>query len=220
VAHRVLQSLEVVLLALAALILAPAAAAARTSDILRLRDFPSGWETTPVVPSDNAAPPTPACAALAKQQAKSVRTVGTPKFVDPQRSSEFDVVAASVTTMPSARAAKQQVVALLRRRLTQCLVDGTEARLEANNPGADATTVLHEVHLPHTDKRVRALEATTTVTGFDGFEYTQQVVFVRDGKHIATLHVDTDERTDYTALRDRLVRIVQRRLHRSEGVDA
>ena len=42
--------------------------------------------------------------------------------------------------------------------------------------------------------------------------YTQQVVFVQDGKRIVTLHVDTEDSADYTALRNRLVPLIQRRL--------
>jgi hypothetical protein len=38
------------------------------------------------------------------------------------------------------------------------------------------------------------------------------VVFVRQGKRIATLHVDTEGSADYTALRNRLVPLIQQRL--------
>jgi len=59
---------------------------------------------------------------------------------------------------------------------------------------------------------VHALEAKTKVAGSARFVYTQQVVFVQDGKHIVTLHVDTEDSADYTALRNRLVPLIQQRL--------
>ncbi len=165
-----------------------------------------------MLPSDDDAPTTPACDALAQQQRKSIDTIGTPKFVDPSAPSEYNVVAASVTTMPSPRAARQQVVALLKRRLFQCLIDATNASFDSENGGAKASTVVHEIRIPHAGAHVHALAARTTVTGFAGFEYTQQVVFVQNGTRIVTLHVDTEDSADYTALRNRLVPLIQHRL--------
>ena len=213
-----LHSLSIAVVAIATLFVAPVGAAGRTSDILQLGDFPSGWETTPVLPSDNAPPATPACDALAQQQQKSITTCGTPKFVDPRASSDLDVVAASVSTFATPRVARKQIAALLTRRLLQCLIDGTDARFESANTGAKASTEVRQIRIPHADEHVHALEATTTVTGRDGFVYTQQIVFIQDGRRIATLHVDTDEGADYTALRNRLVPLVQRRLHRGGAV--
>jgi hypothetical protein len=216
VSGRFVGALSVIVVTLASLAVTPAgatdAAGAAESNILRLGDFPSRWTTAPVVPSDSTAPATAACVALAEQQRKSIVTVGTPKFVDPRATSDLDVVAATVTTMPSARAAKAQVEALLDRRLLQCLKDDANARMEVAHPGAEATTVVRRIRIPHTDRRVRALEAMTRVTGLDDFEYTQQIVFVKDGKHIATLHVDTDQDAHYTKLRNRLVRLIEQRL--------
>jgi hypothetical protein len=211
VAGRLVRSLSVILIALASVVSAPAGAA--ESNVLHIDDFPSGWKAEAVVPSDRSAPATAACAALAEQQRKSITTSGTPKFVDPRATSDLDVVAASVSTFASPRAAREQVAALFERRLLQCLKDDANERFEAANPGAVATTVVRRRRIPHTDSHVHALEAKTTVTGLDGFVYTQQIVFVQDGDHIATLHVETDQDADYTTLRNRLVRIVQRRLH-------
>ena len=212
VARRSLRTLSIALVAIATLVVAPAGAAGRTSDILRLEDFPTGWQAVPVLPSDDDAPATPACDALAEQQRKSIDTIGTPKFVDPRAPSDYNVIAASVTTMPSARAARQQVAALLRRRLFQCLIDATNARFDSENGGAKTSTVVHEIRIPHADAHVHALEARTKVSGSAGFVYTQQVVFVQNGKHIVTLHVDTEDWADYTALRNRLVPLIQQRL--------
>jgi hypothetical protein len=212
VTRRSFRSLSSALIVIATLVVASPGAGARTSDILRLEDFPAGWEATPVLPSDDDAPTTPACEALAEQQRKSIETVGTPKFVDPRSPSEYNIVAASVTTMPSSRAAREQVAALLKRRLFQCLIDSTNAGFDSENGGAKASTVVHEIRIPHADAHVHALRAKTTVSGFEGFVYTQQVVFVQDGKRIVTLHVDTEDSADYTALRNRLVPLIQRRL--------
>ena len=213
-ARRFLRSLSITLVAIATLVLAPAGAGAvgRTSDILRLDDFPTGWEASPVLPSDDDAPTTPACDALAHQQRKSIDTIGTPKFVDPSAPSEHNVVAASVTRMPSPRAARQQVAALLKPRLFQCLIDGTNARFDSEHGGGKASTVVHEIRIPHADAHVHALRAKTRISGVAGFEYTQQVVFVQDGRRIVTLHVDTEDSADYTALRNRLVPLIQKRL--------
>jgi hypothetical protein len=213
-----LRALSVIVVAFASLVVAPTGAGAASTDVLRLGDFPSGWTTAPVLPSDSQAPATAACAALAAQQRTSIATVGTPKFVDPRASSDLDVVAATVTTMPSKQAAKEQVTALLERRLVQCLIDAANARFESSDREAKASTVVHRVRIPHTDARVHALEATTKVTGPDELVYTQDIVFVQDGKHIATLHVETDDGADYTALRNRLVPIIQRRLHTGGAV--
>jgi hypothetical protein len=146
------------------------------------------------------------------RRSKSIDTIGTPKFVDPRAPSEDNVVAASVTTMPSARAARQQVAALLERRLYQCLIDGTNARFGSENGGARASTVVREIRIPRADAHVHALEAKTKVAGVAGFAYTQQVVFVQDGTRIVTLHVDTEDPADYTALRNRLVPLIRHRL--------
>jgi hypothetical protein len=43
---------------------------------------------------------------------------------------------------------------------------------------------------------------------------------VQDGKRIVTLHVNFEESVDYTPLRDRLVRLVQQRLHDSDAMQA
>ena len=221
-AGRILRALGVAGIALASLLGLPGLAAAASSDVLRLSDFPSGWQTAPVLPSDSVAPATPACAALAQQQRSSIVTVGTPKFVDPRASSALDVVAATVTTMPSARAAQRQVTALLSRRLLQCLVDAADARFGANGASATtrATTVVRRIRIPHADARVHAVRGTTKVTGAHRFTFTQDVVFVQVGDHIATLHVETDDHADYTALRDRLVRIVERRLRAGPATEA
>jgi hypothetical protein len=216
VAGRLIRSLVVAALALVTLLVAPAGAAPST--ILTLGDFPSGWTTAPVLPSDSSAPSTPACTALAQQQRTSLVTVGTPKFVDPRASSELDVVAATVTTMPSARAAKQQVTALLSRRLLQCLVDATNAKFASEHGGAKATTVVHTVKIPHTDAHVRAVEGKTTVDGVDRLVFTQQVVFVQEGARVATLHVETDQGADYTKLRNRLAPLIAQRLQHGDGV--
>jgi hypothetical protein len=204
--------------ALATLLVAPDVAGAATSDLLRLRDLPSGWRTEAVEPSDRTAPATAACAALAEQQRKSVLSVGTPKFVDPRTPSELDVVAATDTTMPSARAAREQVGALLDRRLLRCLIEDANHRFESEHPGADATTVVRRVRIPRTDSRVHAIRAMTTVSGLEGFVYTQDVAFVRDGKHVVTLHVEHDQDADLTKLRNRLVRVVERRLRDATSV--
>lgn len=212
-AGRILRSLSVLLVACTialTTLLAPGVATAATSDILRPGDFPTGWRTAPVLPSDSTAPATPACAALGRQQRTSIVTVGTPKFVDGQASSPLDVVAATVTTMPSSRAAKQQVTALLSRRLLQCLVDAANARFASAQ--TEATTVVHRITIPHAGGHVRAVEAKTTVTGSHPLTFTQDVVFVQDGARIATLHVERDEHADYRALRNRLVLLVERRL--------
>jgi hypothetical protein len=209
-----------VLIALTFLGVVATDATAATKDVLRLDDFPAGWRTEPVAPSDRVAPATAACAALAEQQRKSLLTVGTPKFVDPRAASELDVVAATVTTMPSARAAKEQVGALLSRRLLRCLQDAANHRFETEHPGAEAITIVRRTRIPHTDARVHALEARTTIGDRDGFAFTQQIVFVRDGRHIATLHVETDDDTDYSKLRNRLVPIIERRLREGGAVRA
>ena len=215
--RRFLTFVAIAAIAITTLVVAPAGAA--TNDILRLEDFPSGWVTAPVLPSDNAPPATPACDALAQQQRKAITTFGTPKFVDPKASSDLDVVAASVSTFATPRVARDQVAALLEKRLLQCLIDGTNATFESENPGEKASTRVREIRIPRTDDRVHALEAKTTVTGFDGVVYRQQIVFVQDGKRIATLHVDTDDDADYTALRNRLVPLILRRLHNGGAVN-
>jgi hypothetical protein len=74
--------------------------------------------------------------------------------------------------------------------------------------------------IPYTDKRVRAIEATTHVSGFEKFEFRQQIIFVRRGKRIATLHVDTANSTDYSILRERLIDVLQHRLAGDDGVSA
>jgi hypothetical protein len=204
--------------ALATLLVAPRAAGAATSDIVRLRDLPSGWQTEPVAPSDRTAPATAACAALAEQQRKSVVSVGTPKFVDPRTPSELDVVAATDTTMPSARAAREQVGALLDGRLLRCLIEDANHRFESEHPGTDATTVVRRVHIPRTDSHVHSIRALTTVSGLEGFEYTQDITFVRNGKHVVTLHVEHDQEADLTKLRNRLVRVIERRLRGATSV--
>jgi hypothetical protein len=196
---------------IATLVVALTPAGAATSDILQLDDFPPGWVTAPVLPSDSRAPSTPACDALVQQQSKSLTTVGTPKFVDPG-ASELDVVAASVSTFASPRAARDQVTALLTKRLLRCLVDATNAKFESESAGAKASTTVRRIRIPRSGDRVHALEAKTTVSGSDPLTYRQQVVFVREGKRIATLHVDTEGSADYTALRNRLVPLIQQRL--------
>jgi hypothetical protein len=197
---------------IATLVVALTPAGAATSDILQLDDFPPGWVTAPVLPSDSRAPSTPACDALVQQQSKSLTTVGTPKFVDPRASSDLDVVAASVSTFASSRAARDQVTALLTKRLLRCLVDATNAKFESESAGAKASTTVRRIRIPRSGDRVHALEAKTTVTGSDPLTYIQQVVFVREGKRIATLHVDSEGSADYTALRNRLVPLIQQRL--------
>jgi hypothetical protein len=191
-------------------LVAPAAAA--PAAILGVSDFPAGWHTVPVLPSDSIAADTPECAALGAQQSKSLSTTGTPKFADRRAPSDLDLVAASTTTMPSSAAAKAQVTALLQPRLLQCLVDSTNQTFAWTHPEAPASTKVREVHIPHTGAHVRAIRATTRLSGVDGFEYTQYVVFVRDGKFIVTLHVNSDNSANYVSLRNRLVRVIQRRL--------
>jgi hypothetical protein len=48
--------------------------------------------------------------------------------------------------------------------------------------------------------------------------YTQDIAFVRDGKHVVTLHVEHDQDADLTKLRNRLVRVVERRLRGATSV--
>jgi hypothetical protein len=191
---------------------APPAGAATLSTIITVADFPAGWRTTPVTAADSTAADTAACRDLAAQQGKSLTTFGTPKFVDPHAPSELDLVAATVTTMPSAAAATEQVDALLRRQLLRCLSQSTDQSMETAYHDTTATTTVRRLHLPHRGARVSAVEAKTRVTGRDHFAYTQQIVFVREGKHIATLHVNTVGKLDYTALRDRLIDLIRKRL--------
>lgn len=190
-----------------------------TSDILTLADFPSGWRATPVTPADNTAADTAACHHLATQQSRSIATVGTPKFSDPRAPSELDLVAASVTTMPSESAAKEQVEALLERRLLRCLVQSTDRDFEAGKPSVQATTTVHEIHLPHTGHHVHAIKARTRVSGDEHLVYRQQIVFVQVGTHIVTLHVNTEGATRYNTLRDRLVELIRQRLVHGRAVD-
>jgi hypothetical protein len=202
-----------------ACLVAPAAADPPSS-ILGLHDFPSGWRTVPVLPSDSIAAPTPECGALAAQQSKSLATTGTPKFADRRAPSDLDLVAASLTTMPSAAAAKEQVVALLRTRLLQCLVDSTNLTFASSHPETKASTKAREVHIPNAGSKVRAIRATTHLIGAEGFEYTQYIVFVRHGRYIATLHVNTDNSANYTSLRNRLVKLIGRRLANGGAISA
>ena len=207
--------LRVIFLAFAILSLTAAGARADdappTTEILRLEDFPPGWQATPFTAADSKLPKNASCGALAKEGHKSVSSARTPKFSDP-RGSHNDVVNVSLTTYRSARDAQDDVTAFVGRHRLRCLIDSTNHDFESANPGATATTKVTELHLPGAGARARAVEAITHVSGFATFELRQQIVFLQNGTRVAVLHVNTDQAADYTSLRDHLIQLMVERL--------
>jgi len=59
---------------------------------------------------------------------------------------------------------------------------------------------------------VRAVEAISHVSGFDTFELRQQIIFIRNGERVVTLHVNSDQDANYSEIRDHLVARIEQRL--------
>jgi hypothetical protein len=97
--------------------------------------------------------------------------------------------------------------------MLRCWSAGTEYQIRHSHRSARPTARARVIKAPRAGDSSATVEQSLRVVDESGtWTYQDQIEFVQVGRFVAALHVNTDDKVDYRALRDRLAQILAERM--------